>query len=255
MSGHSKWATIKHKKAATDAKKGKIFSRYSKEITIAAKAGGKDLDMNPRLRTAIAAAKGVNMPNDNIDRAVKKGAGELAGQAAFEEMTLEGYAPGGVAILIHCLSDNRNRTTSNIRNVLTKHNGSLASSNAVAWQFHRKCRFVVEGPEVTEDKLLELLLNAGADVENVNVDEPGVAEIIGAPDAFGDIAKTLEGAKIKVSESSIVMVPETMIEVKEESLARQATRLVDLLEEDDDVQALYNNLSMSDELMAKLAAE
>jgi YebC/PmpR family DNA-binding regulatory protein len=170
-------------------------------------------------------------------------------------MTLEGYAPGGVAILIHCLSDNRNRTTSNIRNLLTKNNGSLASSNAVAWQFHRKSRFVVEGPEVTEDKLLELLLNAGADVENVNMIDQGVAEIIGAHDAFASIAKVLEGAKIKVTESSITMIPETMIEVKDESTARQGTRLLDILEEDDDVQAIYHNLSMSDELMAKLAAE
>lgn len=250
MSGHNKWSTIKHKKAAVDAKKGKIFSRYSKEITLAAKSGGKDMDMNPRLRTAVLAAKSVNMPNDNIDRAIKKGVGDLAG-ATLEEMMFEGYAPGGVGILVTCLSDNRNRTAANIRNLFTKHNGSMATSGAVSWQFHRKSRFVVEGADLNEDKLLEILLESGADVENVEFAD-GMGEIIAGPDAFAAVAKALENAKIKVSESSITMIPENMCEVTEENTARQATRLIEILEEDDDAQAVYHNLSMPDEIAAKM---
>jgi YebC/PmpR family DNA-binding regulatory protein len=253
MSGHNKWSTIKHKKAAVDAKKGQIFSRYSKEITLAAKAGGKDMDMNPRLRTAVLAAKGVNMPNDNIDRAIKKGVGELGG-AAMEDLMFEGYAPGGVGILATCLTDNRNRTAANVRTIFGKHGGSMASTGAVSFQFSRKSRFVVEGAELTEDKLLELLLEAGADVEDVSC-EGGVGEIIAAPDAFALVAKTLENAKIKISESSLTMIPANMMEVSDVSAARQANRLIEALEEDDDVQAVYHNLGMTDAVMEQLANE
>ena len=253
MSGHNKWSTIKHKKAAVDAKKGQLFSRYSKEITLAAKAGGKDQDMNPRLRTAVLAAKGVNMPNDNIDRAIKKGTGELGG-AAMEEMLFEGYAPGGVGVLATCLSDNRNRTAANVRTMFTKYNGSMAGSGAVSFQFSRKSRFVVEGADLTEDKLLEILLESGADVEDVSCGD-GAAEIIAAPDAFALVVKTLEAAKIKITESALAMIPGNMMEIADVSLARQANRLIEALEEDDDVQAVYSNLSMTDEVMEKLAAE
>ena len=251
MSGHSKWSTIKHKKAAADAKRGKSFSRISKELTLATRLGGKDAEMNPRLRSALLAAKAVNMPNDNIDRAIKKGAGELAGQV-MEEMMFEGYAAGRVGVIVHCLSDNRNRTAANIRSAFAKNNGSMAASGAVSWQFHRKSRFMVEAPELTEDKLLEILLEAGADVENVAFEE-GYGEVTGSPEAFANIAKALEAAKIKVSESSIAMIAENQNEVTEESAARSATRLIEALEEDDDVQAVYHNLSMSDELAGKLA--
>ncbi len=253
MSGHSKWSTIKHKKAAADAKKGKVFSRYSKEITLAAKAGGKDLEMNPRLRTAVAAAKAANMPTDNVERAIKKGSGELQG-AIIEELTFEGYAPGGVGLIVTCLSDNRNRTAANIRNLFAKCNGSLATSGAVSRQFHRKARFVIESPDLNEDKLLELLLDASLDVEEVSVQD-GVGEIVAAPQAFEGVAKVIEAAHFKVAESSITMLPEIMVEVAEEGVARQANRLIDILEDDDDVQAVYSNLSMSDEVMTKLAAE
>jgi len=253
MSGHSKWSTIKHKKAAIDAKRGQAFSRLSKEITLAAKAGGKDLDSNPRLRTAIAAAKGVNMPNDNIDRAIKKGTGELQG-AALEEITYEGYAPGGIGIIITCLTDNRNRTAANIRNVFSKNNGTLAASGAVSWQFHRKARFVVEGAAANEEKLLEILLDAGADVEDVSVVE-NVAEILAPPEAFAAVVAALEAAKVPVAESSINLIPETLITIQEAGIARQATRLIDILEEDDEIQAVYSNLEISDDVMAKLAAE
>jgi len=253
MSGHNKWSSIKHKKAAVDAKKGQIFSRFGKEITLAAKQGGKDILMNPRLRSAVAAAKAANMPNDNIDRAIKKGCGELQG-AAIEEILYEGYAPGGVGILVACLTDNRNRTASNVRNVFEKNNGRLASTGAVARQFHRKAHFLVSGPGLTEDKLLELLLDAGADVEDVNMLD-GEAEIIAAHDAFALVAKTLETANIKVAESTITMVPETLVEARDETMARQSTRLIDTLEEDDDVQAVYTNLSIPDEIATRLAAE
>ena len=251
MSGHNKWSSIKHKKGAADAKRGKIFSRYGKEITLAAKQGGKDIDMNPRLRSAVSAAKAANMPNDNIDRAIKKGCGELQG-AALEEIMYEGYAPGGVGILVACLTDNRNRTASNIRNVFEKNNGRFATTGSVTRLFHRKARFVVSGPDLNEDKLLELLLDAGADVEDVNMLD-GDAEIIAAHDAFALVAKTLENAKIKVVESTITMMPETLVEARDESTARQGTRLIDILEEDDDVQAVYTNLSVPDEIATKLA--
>ncbi|MFA4945517.1 MAG: YebC/PmpR family DNA-binding transcriptional regulator [Lentisphaeria bacterium] len=252
MSGHSKWSTIKHKKAAVDAKRGKIFSRYSKEITLAVRAGGKDAEMNPRLRTALAAAKTQNMPNDNIDRAIKKGAGELQG-AVIEELNFEGYAPGGVGIVVTALSDNRNRTAAEIRNIFTKNNGSMAATGAVAWQFHRKARFTVEGAGLTEDSLLETLLNAGVDVEDVTCQD-GIGEVTAPPEAFADVAKALEAAKLKVSESSIAMVPENMTEATEEGLARQAVRLIDALEDNDDVQAVYHNLCIPDEMAEKLAS-
>ena len=253
MSGHNKWSTIKHKKAAADAKRGQMFSRFAKEITLAAKAGGGDADMNPRLRTAIAAAKGVNMPNDNIDRAVKKGTGELAGDS-LEEMSYEGYAPGGVAVFVNCLSDNRNRTAANVRTVFTRNNSSLATTGAVAWLFHRKSRFVVNDPNLDEDGLLELLLEAEADVEDVTVSD-GVSEIIGAPDAFAEIAKALEDAEITIAESSLTMVPETTVAVDEPATGRQVLRLIEALEDDEDVQEVFVNFEMSDELMETLAAE
>ena len=253
MSGHNKWSTIKHKKAAVDAKKGQIFSRYSKEITLAAKSGGKDQDMNPRLRTAVLAAKSVNMPNDNIDRAIKKGAGELGG-AVMEEMLFEGYAPGGVGVLATCLSDNRNRTAANVRTIFTKYNGSMAGSGAVSFQFSRKSRFAVEAPGLTEDKLLEILLESGANVEDVTCEE-GSGEVIAGAGDFAIVAKTLEAAKIKITESALAMIPGNMMEVSDVSLARQANRLIEALEEDDDVQAVYNNLSMTDAVMEQLASE
>jgi YebC/PmpR family DNA-binding regulatory protein len=253
MSGHNKWSTIKHKKAAADAKRGKAFSRLAKEITLAARQGGKDAEMNPRLRSALAAARQANMPADNVERAVKKGVGELQG-SVMEEMTFEGYAPGGVGILVTCLSDNRNRTAANIRNLFEKNNGRLAGTNAVARQFQRKARFVVEDPALTEDRLLEVLLEAAVDVEDASCDE-GVGEVIAPPEAFEAVAKALEAAGIRVSESGVPMVAQVLTEVHEEGIARQVTRLIEALEEDDDVQAVYANLSMSGELAAALAAD
>jgi len=253
MSGHNKWSTIKHKKGAADAKRGKAFSRVAKEITMAAKAGGGDPELNPPLRAAIAAGKAINMPNDNIERAIKKGTGDLEG-GAMEELSYEGYAAGGVAVLVNCLSDNRNRTAANIRAYFTRNNSSLAGSGAVAWMFHRKARLAVTGPSANEDTLLELLLEGGVDVEEINVNDD-VAEIVGPPEAFGDLVTTLEGAAIPISESGLIMVPENTVEITEPSDARQILRLIEILEDDDDVQEVYANFEMPDELMETLANE
>ena len=253
MSGHNKWSSIKHKKAAADAKRGKIFSRLAKEITLAAKEGGGDPELNPRLRTAISSAKDVNMPNDNIDRAIKKGTGELEG-GVLEELSYEGYAPGGVAVLVTALTDNRNRTAASIRTYFTRHNSSLAGSNAVAWQFHRKARFVVEGEAADEERLLELLLEGGAEVEDLTV-EDGEAEILAPPEAFGDLAELLENAEVPISQSSVTMIPETTVEVADAASGRQILRLIEELEDDEDVQEVYTNFEMSDELMESLASE
>ncbi len=252
MSGHNKWSSIKHKKGAADAKRGKMFSRLSKEITMAAREGGGDADMNPRLRTAVASAKEANMPNDNIDRAIKKGTGELGG-GQLEELNYEGYAPGGVAVLVNCLSDNRNRTAADIRTFFTKNNSSLANTGAVSWMFNRKARFEVTGENADEEKLLEILLERGVDVEDVAVDD-GVAEILGPPESFGDIAAALEDAQVAIAESSIALVPENTIEITDEKAAQQLLRFVEGLEENEDVQEVYSNFDISDELMQKLVS-
>ena len=253
MSGHNKWSSIKHKKGAADAKRGKLFSRLSKEITLAAREGGADADMNPRLRTAIAAAKDANMPNDNIDRAVKKGTGEL-GADTLEELTYEGYAPGGVAVIVNCLSDNRNRTAATVRSCFTKHNSNIANNGAVSYMFQRKARFVVEGEHADEDALMETIFDAGVDVENIIV-EDGSAEIIAPPDAFAAMADCLDSAGIPISESSLVMIPDTSTPVNDPGTARQVLRLVEALEEDDDVQQVFTNFEIDDDLMDELASE
>lgn len=251
MSGHNKWSSIKHKKAAADAKRGKMFSRLSKEITLAAREGGGDEEMNPRLRTAIAAAKSANMPNDNIERAVKKGTGELGG-AALEELTYEGYAPGGVAIIVNCLSDNRNRTAASIRSYFTKYNSNLAENGSVSWMFHRKARFTVEGDNADEEKLLEALLETGVEeVEDVDVSD-GYAEILAPPEVFEQVADALSTADIPISESGVDFVPETTVPVTDTSHAKQVIHLVDAIEEDEDVQAVYTNMDLSDELLESL---
>ncbi len=253
MSGHNKWSTIKHKKAAVDAKRGKIFSRISKELTRASRIGGGDIDMNPRLRTAINAAKNANMPNDNVERAIKKGTGELGG-GALEELEYEGFAPGGVAVLIEVLTDNRNRTAAEIRNVFTRAGTSLAGPGAVSRLFSRKARFVVEGEYADEVKLMELLFEAGVDVEDISV-EDGEAEIIAPPDAFDDIVGALEGAGIEASDSGVVKIPETFIPVTELSVAKQVSNFLEALEEQDDVQAVSSNAEFTDDVMAKLEDE
>lgn len=248
MAGHSKWANIKHKKAAVDRKKGKIFSKLAKEIMVAAKTGGADIDTNNRLRAALTAAKAANMPNDNINRAIKKGCGELDG-ANYEEIVYEGYGPSGIAILVECLTDNRNRTASEVRMVFDRGGGNLAGSGAVAWMFQRKSRFVVTGEYADEDKLMEVVLDAGA--EDIDA-EDGIAEIIGPPDAFDKISTALEAAGIATEEAGLIQQPENTVEIKTVDDARKAMKLVDNLEDLDDVQAVHPNFEIDEEIIDSL---
>lgn len=251
MSGHSKWANIKHKKGAADAKKGRIFSKIGKEIMVAVKAGGKDPDSNPRLRLALLAARGSNMPRENIDRAIKKGAGEL-GNAVFEEITYEGYGPGGIALIVECLTDNRNRTLGDVRVSFDRNGGNMANAGAVAWMFQRKSHFVVEGENADEDKLMEVVLDAGAeDIEAAD----GVAEIWGAPEAFDDIAKALEAAGITTTEAGLTRKPDNEVAIKEIGPAQQLLRLVDRLEELDDVQSVQHNADIAEDVLEEIASQ
>lgn len=250
MSGHNKWSSIKHKKGAADAKRGKIFSRVAKEIIMAAKEGGGDPELNARLRSAVAAAKAANMPNDNIDRAIKKGTGGGDG-VQMDTLSYEGYAAGGVAVIINCLSDNRNRTAADIRSFFNKYNCNLASSGSVSWKFHRKARFIVEGDAANEEKLFEILLDGGADVEDISVDG-GVAEILGAPEAFSGILEILEKASIPVSESNIALIPENMTAITDVNVARQVQKFIDVLEDYDDAQEVFTDMEISDEVAEQM---
>ncbi len=244
MSGHSKWANIKHKKDAADKARGRIFSRLGKEIMVAAKMGGGDVDTNPRLRSGIAAAKAANMPNANIDRAIKKGLGEL-GDVTFEEIQYEGYAAGGVALLIDCLTDNRNRSASEVRTTLDRNNGNLASSGSVAYMFKRQSHFVIEGENADEDKLMDIVLDAGA--EDLIV-EDGVAEIWGDPSAFEAIADALAAAGITASEAAVTRRPDNTVTITDVHTAEQVLKLVDKLEDLDDVQEVTGNFEIDDSI-------
>jgi len=254
MSGHNKWSTIKHKKAKTDAKRGKIFSRLSKELTLAARQGGGDITMNAQLRSAVAAAKTANMPNDNVDRAIKKGTGELDGQT-LEEITYEGYGAGGVALLVEVLTDNRTRSAADIRFIFSKNNGNIANPGAVAWQFHRKARFVVSGEQADEESLMMMLLEADVDAESVTAIDETTVEIVAPPDAFAQVLTALEAADIQPSESGMPYLPDNEIEVSEVGVAKQAMRLVEALEDYDDVQGVYSNESFTDDVMATLDSD
>lgn len=247
MSGHSKWANIKHKKEASDKKKGAVFSRLAKEIMLAAKSG-KDPDTNIKLRMALLGAKAANMPRDNIERAIKKGSGELDG-AIYEEITYEGYGPAGTAIIVDCLTDNRNRTISDVRLVFDRNCGNLAATGAVGWMFQRQAHFIVEGENADEDKLMDIVLDAGAD--DIEVDD-GVAEIWGAPETFNDIAKALEDAGVECSEANITRRAENTVEIKEVSTAQQVMRLIERLEEIDDVQSVNSNEEIAPEILEQL---
>ena len=244
MSGHSKWANIKHKKDAADKARGRIFSRLGKEIMVAAKMGGGDVDTNPRLRSGIAAAKAANMPNANIDRAIKKGLGEL-GDVTFEEIQYEGYAAGGVALLIDCLTDNRNRSASEVRTTLDRNNGNLASSGSVAYMFKRQSHFVIEGENADEDKLMDIVLDAGA--EDLIV-EDGVAEIWGDPSAFEAIADALAAAGITASEAAVTRRPDNTVTITDVHTAEQVLKLIDKLEDIDDVQEVTGNFEIDDSI-------
>jgi YebC/PmpR family DNA-binding regulatory protein len=241
MSGHSKWATIKHKKAATDAKRGKAFTRLIKEIMIAARNGG-DPDMNPRLRTAIVAAKAVSMPADNIKRAVMRGTGELEG-GQIEEIQFEGYGPGGVAVLVSTATDNRNRTVSEIRHMFSKNGGNLGEMGSVAWKFERKSQIIIDKEDAGEDALMELVLNAGAD--DLKGDEE-TWEVLSAPENHEAVMQALEKAKIPVMEGAIAMVPKMFVKLEGKNAAAMM-RLNDALEEHDDVQNVYSDFETDEE--------
>jgi YebC/PmpR family DNA-binding regulatory protein len=247
MSGHSKWATIKHKKAALDAKRGKLFTRLIKEITIAARNGG-DPDANPRLRTAIAAAKAVSMPADNIKRAIQRGTGELEG-GQIEEFTYEGYGPGGAAVLVQVATDNKNRTVSEIRHLFSKHGGNLGESGSVAWMFDRKSQVLVEEDKVTEERLMEIALEAGAeDIKN----DGGHWEIVSPPEAHEAVVAALEKAGIPTVSAQIAMIPRSLVKL-EGNHARGMLKLSEALEEHDDVQNVYSNFDIDESEMEALA--
>ncbi|MDE3020023.1 MAG: YebC/PmpR family DNA-binding transcriptional regulator [Nitrospirota bacterium] len=248
MGGHSHWATTKRHKAAVDAKRGKLFTRIIRELTIAARQGG-DPDGNPRLRLAIAKAKDANMPGDTLKKAIQRGTGELPG-VTYEEFSLEGYGPGGTALLLEITSDNRNRTVAEIRSLLTKNGGNMAEAGAVSWQFHKKGLLVVEKGKVEEDKLLSLALDAGA--EDVKVDEKAF-EVITEPHDFEAVKKALTDAKIESSLAEVTFVPQNYVKL-EEKAAEQMLKLMEILDEHDDVQKVHANFDIPDEIMEKVAA-
>ena len=242
MSGHSKWATIRHKKGAADAKRGKLFSKLIKEITIAARIGGGDSDTNPRLRTAVLKAKAANMPKDNVDRAVKKGTGELGGED-YSELIYEGYGPGGVAILVEALTDNTNRTAADVRSIFNKHGGNLGESGSVAYLFNRKGVIGYPAGSYTEDDLLEPALEAGAEDVTTAGD---TIEVLTDPEEFEAVLDALSGAGLTHSMAEVSLVPDATIALDVDG-TRKALKLVDLLDDHDDVQSVATNLDIPDD--------
>ena len=249
MSGHSKWSTIKRKKGAIDSKRGKIFTKLIKEITLAARLGGGDIEGNARLRSAVLAAKEENMPKDNIDRAIKKGTGELAGGVAYEETTYEGYGPAGVAVIVEVMTDNKNRTVAEIRHLFSKHGGNLGENGCVAWMFDKKGSIVLDKKIASEDTLMEVALEAGA--EDVR-DQGSEWEIVTAPAAFEAVKKVIDQKKWKYLEARVGMIPQNTIKL-EAGKAEQMLKLMERLEDNDDVQNVYANFDISDEVMEKLS--
>jgi YebC/PmpR family DNA-binding regulatory protein len=247
MSGHSKWATIKHKKAALDSKRGKVFTRIIKEIMIAARNGG-DPDGNPRLRTAVAAAKAVSMPNENIKRAIMRGTGELDG-GSIEEYAYEGYGPGGVAVIVEVATDNKNRTVSEIRHAFSKNGGNMGEQGSVAWMFERKGQIIIDGENVNEDVLMNLVLEAGADDLRQDGDS---WEVITAPDSLNTVQEALQKANIPFIEATLAMIPKNTIQVEGKTVG-SLLKMLDVLEEHDDVQNVFSNADIDDKEMEALA--
>ena len=252
MSGHSKWHTIKHKKGAADAKRGKIFTRLIKELTVAARNGGGDIESNPRLRTIVAEAKSVNMPADNIKRAIQRGTGELPG-VSYDEVTYEAYGPGGVAIIIEALTDNKNRTVGEMRHALSKHGGNLGETNSVAWMFEKKGYIVVEKGQAAgdrEEQLLTAVIDAGAD--DMRDDEDNW-EIVSAPDKFQGVLDAVKGLGIEPGAAEIAMLPQNYIKL-EGKAAQQMVKLIELLEEHEDTKKVWSNADIEEkEIEASLA--
>jgi YebC/PmpR family DNA-binding regulatory protein len=249
MSGHSKWSTIKHKKAAKDAKRGKLFSKLIKEITVAAKMGGGDINANPRLRTAVNTAKAGSVPNDNIDRAIKKGTGDIEG-AQYEEIQYEGYGPGGAAILVSVMTDNRNRTVSELRHMFTKFGGSLGESGCVAYMFQKRGILTVQKGVIDEELLMEVALEAGADdIEEID----GQFQISTAPEAFDTVKEALDAADVATDSAGVTMAPSNTVDLTGAS-AEKTLKLLDELEDHDDVQDVASNLDISPEELERLSA-
>ncbi|MDI6792510.1 MAG: YebC/PmpR family DNA-binding transcriptional regulator [bacterium] len=248
MSGHSKWASIKHKKGALDAKRGKLFSKIIKELSVAARLGGGDPDGNPRLRTVVAKAKEANMPADNIKRAIQKGTGELPG-VVLEEFIYEGYGPAGVAMLVEAMTDNRNRTTARVRSLFSKGGGSLGEAGCVAWMFSKKGFITVNKEDIAEEKIFDLAIEAGA--EDVKTEETSY-EITTEPGDFESVITALKKRGVTPAYAEVTMVPQSYVSLAE-SEARQVLRLVENLEDDEDVQQVYANFDIPEEIMAEIS--
>jgi YebC/PmpR family DNA-binding regulatory protein len=246
MSGHSKWSTIKHKKAAKDAKKGKIFTKLIKEITVAARMGGGDINANPRLRTAVLTARSNSMPGDNIERAIKKGTGELEG-VTYEEIQYEGYGPGGAAIIAQVLTDNKNRTVSEIRRLFTKHGGNLGETGSVSWMFEKKGLIAIEKTQVDEERLMGIVLEAGA--EDVR-DEDEIFEVVTQPEDFHAVKDRLDHEKIAVASAQVTLIPKNTVDVDAKNV-EQILKLTEELEDHDDVQNVSANFNIPAELMER----
>jgi YebC/PmpR family DNA-binding regulatory protein len=245
MSGHSRWSTIKHKKGATDAKRGKLFTRLIKEMTVAARQGGGDINGNPRLRAAVTEAKNNNMPKDTIERAVKRGSGELEG-ASYEEITYEGYGPGGVAIIVEALTDNSHRTTPEVRHIFEKNGGNLGTPGSVKFQFDRKGLFTIERKAVDEDKLMEIALEAGAD--DLDTSDLEAYEVTTSPENFEAVRQALEKNNIPTVEAKIGQIPSLYVKL-DEAKAKQTMRLLEMLDDQDDVQNVWSNFDIPAEMM------
>ncbi|MGD8923144.1 MAG: YebC/PmpR family DNA-binding transcriptional regulator [Candidatus Zixiibacteriota bacterium] len=251
MSGHSKWATIKRKKGKADQERGKIFTRHIKEITIAAREGGGDADGNPRLRTAIAAAKAVNMPADNIKRAILKGTGQLPG-VSYESATYEGYGPSGVALYLEVMTDNKNRVVSEIRHILTKYGGNLGANGCVAWMFDSRGVISIDADRVDEDTLMDVAMEAGAD----DIETEGDSyTIITDPSKLDDVRTAIEEKGIPIASAEVTMVPQNTVKLTDEKEASSMLKMMDLLEENDDIQKVYANFDIDESVMEKLAEE
>ena len=246
MSGHSKWSSIKHKKAVKDAKKGKLYTKLIKEITVAARIGGGDINSNPRLRTAVLTGKGASMPNENIDRAIKKGTGELEG-VSYEEIHYEGYGPGGAAIMVTVLTDNKNRTVTEMRRLFTRYGGNLGESGCVAWMFDKKGLITVDKGQIEEDRLITLVLDGGA--EDVR-EEDGLYEVVTTPEDFEKVRELLQQENVAMATAQITMVPKSTVALDEKH-AEQALKLTEELEDHDDVQSVSANYDIPVEFIEK----
>lgn len=251
MSGHSKWHSIRHKKAAKDAKRGKLFTKLIKDITVAARDGGGDPDLNPRLRRAVEKAKAANMPIDNIERAIKKGTGELPG-VTYESVVYEGYGPGGAAILIHAYTDNKNRTVAEIRHIFSKKGGNMAGAGSVAWIFSKKGLIIMDKSVIDEDSLMEIVLEAGAeDLKS----EGDTYEVLCEPANLESVRQALDDKGISYQSADITMIPSTTVQITDEHTARQLLSLMEALEEHDDVENVYSNFDIPDDVMEKISGE